>query len=259
MKRQLLELEHIDGMLVVACEQGTPEWRLARLGRLTASRIGEATARIKNGWGASRANLMGELIAERLTGMPADGYVSAAMKWGTETEPLARAAYIFYSDRDVVEIGHVLHPTIAEAGASPDGLVGEYGLLEIKCPSTATHIETLLGAPIDLVYHKQMQFQMACTGRAWCDFVSFDPRLPTEMQLFAQRILRDDKMIWQLEQDAVAFLKELTAKQTALTDKYAPRFAPPPMTPNARGDAGDQAAGIVSLCDAGGPDVERTE
>src|SRR5262245_42312967 len=242
-------------MLVVACEQGTPEWRLARLGRLTASRIGEATARIKSGWGASRANLMGELIAERLTGMPVDGYVSAAMKWGTETEPLARAAYIFYSDRDVVEIGHVLHPTLAAAGASPDGLVGDDGLLEIKCPSTATHIDTLLGAPIDLVYHKQMQFQMACPGRAWCDFVSFDPRLPTEMQIWAQRILRDDKMIAELERDAIAFLTELTVKQKALADKYAPRFAPPPMTPTARDGASDQAAGVVSLSDAGAPDA----
>jgi predicted phage-related endonuclease len=212
---------------IVSCAQGTEEWRLERLGRLTASRIGEATARIKSGWGASRANLMGELIAERLTGMPTVGYTNAAMKWGSEVEPLARAAYVFFTDREVVEVGHVLHPTIAEAGASPDGLVGDDGLIEIKCPNTATHIDTLLGKAIDGAYVAQVQFQLACcVGRRWCDWISFDPRLPASMCLFVKRIARDDKLITALEEDARLFLTELADKLAALIAKY-PSFTPP--------------------------------
>lgn len=201
-------------------EQGTDEWKRARLGMVTASRIADVTARTKTGWGAGRANYMAELIAEILTGSPRDTFTNAAMQWGTETEPQARAAYSFMFDADVTEVGFVLHPTIGGSGASPDGLVGSDGLVEIKCPNTSTHLDTLLGAEIDGKYIKQMQWQMACTGREWCDFVSFDPRLPERMQLHCRRVERDDETIRGLETAVLEFLDELRGKVDRLLCEY---------------------------------------
>lgn len=191
--------------------QGSQEWRLARLGHVTASRIADVIARTRSGPAASRANYAAELIAERLTGAPAETFTSAAMQWGVETEPLARAAYSFHADVDVTETGFIHHPQVAMSGASPDGLVGTNGLIEIKCPNTATHIETLLGAPIPDKYIIQMQWQLACTGRAWCDFVSFDPRLPEAMRLRVARIERDPSRIETLEQQVLCFLEEVSS------------------------------------------------
>lgn len=200
--------------------QGTPEWFAARLGKVTASRVADVIARTKTGYSTSRANYLAQLVAERLTGTVEDSYSNAAMRWGTETEPQARAAYEFFRDTDVAEIGFVPHPTIADAGASPDGLIGEEGLVEIKCPNTATHIDTLLGQKVPAKYVTQMQWQMACTGRAWCDFASFDPRMPAEMQLFVERVKRDDAVISDLETEVSAFLDELAAKVEALSALY---------------------------------------
>lgn len=193
----------------MAAPQGTDGWRQDRLGKLTASRMADATARIKTGWGASRATLMGELIAERLTGAPGDRFTSDAMRWGTEYEPEARAAYCFIKDVDVAETGFVDHPEIAMSGASPDGLIGATGLIEIKCPNTMTHIETLKGREAPSKYIIQMQWQMACTGREWCDFVSYDPRLPEDMRIFIKRVERDDEHIDKLAKMAREFLAEL--------------------------------------------------
>jgi putative phage-type endonuclease len=189
--------------------QGSVEWHLARLGMVTASRVADVIATTKSGWGASRANYMAELVAERLTGVPADSYSSPAMKWGTETEPLARAAYQFYADAEVVEVGFVKHPADIDSGASPDGLIGTLGLVEIKCPNTATHIDTLLGQKVPSKYVTQMQWQMACTGRQWCDFASFDPRMPEHLRLFVKRLERDQVEIDRLEGLVRAFLMEL--------------------------------------------------
>src|SRR5689334_1396302 len=127
-------------------QQGTPEWHAQRLGKVTASRLSDALAKTKNGWGASRANYMAQLAAERLTGQPQESFTNAAMQWGVDTEPHARAAYEFHTDATVEPVGFVDHPVIEMTGASPDGLVGADGLVEIKCPNTATHIETLLGS-----------------------------------------------------------------------------------------------------------------
>lgn len=190
-------------------QQGTDEWRAARLGKLTASRMAEAIARTKAGWGASRKNLMAQLIAERLTGIPAEGYMNEAMRFGTDTEPQARSAYEFFNDVTVEQVGFIDHPRILMAGASPDGLVGADGLLEIKAPNTATQIETLLSGAIPDKYVVQMQFQMACTGRKWCDFASFDPRLPERLRVFVKRIYRDDRRIGELEDQAREFLAEV--------------------------------------------------
>lgn len=193
-------------------EQGSPEWHQARLGRVTASKVSDVMAKTKSGWGASRRNYEAQLIAERLTGEATEFFQNDAMRWGTETEPAARAAYEFFRDCEVVEVGFVPHPTIEMAGASPDGLVGDNGLIEIKCPNTATHIVTVLGGSIDKKYLLQMQWQMACTGRQWCDFASFDPRMPERTQLHVQRVARDQDAIDELEREVVAFLAEIDAK-----------------------------------------------
>lgn len=203
-------------------EQGSAEWHAARLGKVTASRVADVVAKTKTGWSASRANYMAELIAERLTGTPAEKFTNAAMQWGTETEAEARAAYAFRTDADVIEVGFVEHPTIAMSGASPDGFVGDVGLVEIKSPNTATHLDTLLGQSVPGKYVTQMQWQMSCTGRQWCDFASFDPRLPESMRLYVERVPRNDALIAELEDAVVAFLRELDAKIERLVERYEP-------------------------------------
>jgi putative phage-type endonuclease len=209
--------------------QGTEEWRRARAGSLGASCFHEAIARVKNGWGAGRKNLMGRLIAERLTGMPLENFSSAAMRWGTETEPEARAAYAFYQGVNVEPLAIAYHPSILGSHASPDGCVDGTGGLEIKCPETATHIETLLTQRIDKKYLIQMQWQMACTGWPWVDFVSYDPRMPDEMQIFIQRVASDAAKIKEMEEQARQFLKELRATLVALCEKHGvpmPEWSP---------------------------------
>ena len=197
--------------------QGSPEWHQARLGKVTASRISDVAAKIKTGWGASRAKYMGELIAETLTSEPTPSYINAAMQHGTDTEPQAAAAYAFYTDAELELVGFVDHPKIDQAGCSPDRLIGKDGLVEIKCPQTSTHIDSLLGSSIPKKYIDQMQWQMACTKRKWCDFVSFDPRMPPETQLFIQRVERDKERIKDLEEMVVDFLAEMNEKIDRLT------------------------------------------
>lgn len=200
--------------------QGSQEWLNARLGKVTASRVADVIAKTKSGYSTSRANYAAQLIAERLTGEIAEGFTNAAMKWGTDIEPDARTAYEFMCDASVVQVGFVSHPTIEMTGASPDGLVGDAGLIEIKCPNTATHIETLIGGAVPAKYVTQMQWQMACTGRAWCDFVSFDPRMPEAMRMFVRRVERDAALIADLEKQVIDFLVEIDAKVTELRRLY---------------------------------------
>lgn len=201
--------------------QSDPAWATARLGHVTASRIADMMAKTKTGWGASRANYAAELVAERLTGTPSATYSNAAMQWGVETEPQARAAYEFRNDVTCGPSGFVKHFCIEWAGASPDGFVGDHGLVEFKCPNTATHIDTLLSQTIPEKYRLQMQWQMACADKAWCDFVSFDPRLPEEMRLFAKRCERDNECVADLEREAQAFLGEIDETIKRLRQRYA--------------------------------------
>jgi putative phage-type endonuclease len=200
--------------------QGSPEWFAARCGKVTASRVADVIAKTKTGYGASRANYAAELIAERLTGCTAPSFTNAAMQWGTDTEPKAREAYAARENLEVIEIGFVDHPEIINAGASPDGLVGDDGLIEIKAPNTATHLDTLLNRAVPSKYITQIQFQLACTGRDWCDFVSFDPRLPAEMQMYVRRVDRDVSHIIELETEVASFLAEIDAKVEALRQQY---------------------------------------
>lgn len=194
--------------------QGSDEWKTLRCGKVTASRVSDAVAqnRAKTGWGKTRDTYMGELIAERLSGVPAEGYSNATMQRGNEVEPEARAAYSFFRDADITEIAFVDHPTIEMAGASPDGLVNDDGLVEFKCPNTATHIDTVIRKKIDARYVTQMQWQMACTGRRWTDYISYDPRLPQDLRMYVQRVERDIARIVELESMVREFQTELDEK-----------------------------------------------
>jgi putative phage-type endonuclease len=201
-------------------EQRSAAWIEIRLGKVTASRVADIVARTKTGYSTSRANYLAELLCERMSGQQYDSYVSPAMQWGTDQEPEARLAYEFRTDAAIEEVGFIPHPAIEMSGASPDALVGDEGLAEIKCPNTSTHIETLLTGVIPSRYETQMLWQMACTGRAWCDFASFDPRLPEEMRLFVKRFHRDDARIAELEEEVRTFLFELDTTVRRLVKLY---------------------------------------
>lgn len=205
-------------MMVLNFEQGSQEWLQARAGRVTASRIADVMAKVKSGEAASRRDYRAQIIAELLTGQPQeDGFTSKEMTWGTEQEPYARASYEVKTGAMVDQVGLVLHPSIDRGAASPDGLVGwdgenaPEGLVEIKCPKTSTHLEYLMAGIAPSKYHPQMLWQMACTGAQWCDFVSFDPRLPEHLQLFVVRFPRDEKRIKEIEAEVQAFLGEVDA------------------------------------------------
>ena len=199
-------------MNVVDVQQGSDDWKQARCGYVTASRIADVMAKGKgNKEATTRANYRAEIVVEMLTGKPyeADFRPSKDMERGNEMEPYARIAYAQQSDLPVYQVGFVLHPYIDWAGASPDSLVGEDGLLEIKSPKSKTHLIYLLHDKVPTDYEKQMLWQMACTGRAWCDFVSFDNRFPPSKQLFIKRLERNDKKIAEIEKEVILFNSEV--------------------------------------------------
>ena len=198
-------------------EQRTDDWFTARLGKVTASRVADVVAKTKTGYSSSRENYMADLIVERLTGQKASTFTNAAMERGVEQEPHARAAYSARTGELVEEVGFIDHPTIPMSGASPDGLVAD-GLVEFKCPNTSTHLDTLLADEVPVRYVTQMQWQMACTNRSWCDFVSFDPRMPEHLQLFIKRIERNDMYIAELEKEVIQFLAEVDDKVKKLNE-----------------------------------------
>lgn len=175
-------------------EQGTQEWKDARCGKITASRLSDLLAKTKSGPSASRKNYIAELVIERLTEEPQDnGFVSKEMQRGIELEPEARTAYEFETGNEVEQVGFVDHPELPNTGASPDGLASEDGSVEIKCPNTATHIETIRTGKVPMKYYPQMQWVMDCTGRKWCDYVSYDPRLKdTRLTLKIIRVHRSN-------------------------------------------------------------------
>jgi putative phage-type endonuclease len=196
--------------------QGSEAWFAQRIGKATASRISDIVAKTKSGYSTSRANYMAQLVVERMTNQVAESYTNAAMEWGIENEGFARANYESKMNLLVTETGAIDHPTIPMSAASPDGLVGDDGCLEIKCPHTATHIDTLLGDEVAKKYYDQMQWQMACAERDWCDFVSFDPRMPEGLQLFIKRVPRSNLYIAELEGEVIQFLKEVDDKVNKL-------------------------------------------
>lgn len=198
-------------------EQRTPEWFQKRLGKVTASRIADLMAKTKTGPGASRANYLAQLVTERLTGTPTESYKSPAMDWGIEQEAAARAAYSARTGVLVDEVDFVDHPTM-QAGASPDGLVGEDGLIEIKCPNTSTMLEYLEDRTIPTKYRLQIQWQLAVTGRDWCDFVAFDPRLPEHLQLLVIREPRNTDLVVEITHEVNRFLAEVERKVAFLKE-----------------------------------------
>lgn len=198
-------------------------WKAARIGKVTASRIVDVMAqgRGKNTESATRNNYLAELVAERLTGRAHEGYSSSLMERGKEVEEQARNAYAFMHDIKLLPGGFVLHPSIANAGASPDVFVGDDGMAEFKCPITKTHIDTLLGKAVPRPYALQMQWQLACTGRAWCDYTSFDPYMPEDLQLLTYRIERDDHLIRTIEFEVCQFLSEVDERIALIRDKQS--------------------------------------
>ena len=191
-------------MNIVNCQQGTPEWLAARAGKVTASAISNVLMKPET---AGFRDYQAQIVAEILTGKPqGSDYTNAAMQFGTETEPLARSAYEAETGFSVDQVGMVIHPTIDRAGASPDGLVGDSALVEIKCPKVSTHLSYLIAGVVPTTYKNQMAWQMACTGRAWCDFVSFRPDLPENLQLFVVQYKRDEAKIAELETAVISFL-----------------------------------------------------
>ena len=190
-------------------EQGTPEWHQMRLGKVSASRMADLMAKTKSGASASRAKYMAQLLCERMTGQPTEFFTTAAMQRGTEIEPVARAAYEAENLVSVEQVAWVEHPTISLAGCSPDGFVGEHGLIEIKCKEIHNHLDSILNDKIDPDHQAQMMWQMACTGRQWCDYVCFDDRAPEGLQLFVKRLHRDEEKIKAMEDEVIKFLKDL--------------------------------------------------
>jgi len=205
-------------------EQGSPEWSARRLGKLTASRMADASMKKDT---AGRRNYLAQLVAERLTGAPGESFTNAAMQWRTDNEPLARAEYEILRGIDVEQVAFVDHPAIEWCGASPDGLVNDeglddYGLVEIKCPNTATHIDYMLGQKPPAKYIPQMLLQLACTGRQWCDFVSYDPRLPDGYRLFVVRFEPTAEELLVTETTAREFLHDVAVTINRLREIAQP-------------------------------------
>ena len=190
-------------------EQRSPEWLQVRWGKVTASRMADIIAKTKSGYAASRKNYLAELVIERLTTPPTEdnGYKNQSMQFGIDNEPVARLAYELETGNTVEEA--FFEQLDDDIGASPDGYVRDDGLIEIKCPNTATHIDTLRSQKVPNQYFVQIQGQLLCTGRDWCDFVSFDPRLPENAQLFIKRVNRDELFIKELRHELKKFIKEV--------------------------------------------------
>ena len=188
-------------------EQRSEEWFQARLGLVTASRVSDVLAKIKSGESASRRNYKIQLVSERLTGERQESYINQAMQDGIDREQFARDRYV-QEHGEVEEVGFVKHPTL-EAGASPDGMVGDDGILEIKCPMASTHTESLMSQDVPSKYIPQIQFQLRCSGRKWCDFVSYHPMFPKHLQLFVKRVEADEVYQAELDKEIELFLVEV--------------------------------------------------
>ena len=198
------------GKIYTDVEQGSPEWHEARCGSIGATAINDIMSSGKgSAESAGRKNYRAAKVCEILTRCTAENYVNAAMQRGTDLEPMARDVYSFVKGVEVEQVGLIKHPYLDYSHASPDGLVGDDGMIEIKVPSPANHIEYLLGGVVPSIYVKQLQWQMACSGRIWNDFVSYGPELPEDLQLFVVRMMRDDAMIAEMENAVVAFKRTI--------------------------------------------------
>lgn len=197
-------------MKIIEFPQGSAEWATARAGKVTASCMDKVLAKIKTGEAAARRDYRAQIVAEILTGQPQDsGFINDEMRWGIEQEPFAVASYEVRTQQLTDPVGLVVHPLIERSAASPDRLVGSDGLLEVKCPKTATHLKYLTDGIVPTDYEPQMMWQMACCERAWVDFISFDPRLPSHLRFFRKRLERNDARIKEIEREVIAFLVDV--------------------------------------------------
>lgn len=197
-------------------EQGSPEWFAQRCGHLTASRMGDLLAKTKTGPAASRANLLAQLVCERLTGKPVELFESADMRRGSELEPLARDQYEARTGSIVLPAEFVRHPTIPFFGASPDGYADD-GLVEIKCLNAANHIAILRGGSIEK-YLPQVQTQMLCAERKWVDLSFWHPDFPEHLRLKIIRVAARQDYQRSLEEEAQRFLAEVSVETKALQE-----------------------------------------
>lgn len=215
---------------ILRIPQGSHEWFMARCGRVTASDVDKVMAFLKRGEKKggdteARAGYKATIVGEILTGEPnMDGYVTSFMSDGVENEPYARAAYEVSQDVSVDTVGFIIHPNIDRSGASPDGLVGNNGGVEVKCPKTKNHIAYMLAGELPEEYEPQVMFNIACAGREWWDFVSFDARLPLRHQLFIKRVYRNEHRIKEIEEGVMRFLDEVDATIAKL-DRINPQVS----------------------------------
>jgi putative phage-type endonuclease len=201
--------------------QGTDEWRQARVGSVGASDAPKVVRRTKTGYSADRDSLMAAKVLERLTGVPVEVFKTQAMLQGTAREPEARLLYSIVKNVEVEEVGIVLHPSIKGAHASPDGLIETGGLVEIKAPMPAQHLDMLINGVISNDHFVQMMWQLSCTGREWCDFVSYSSDFPSKMQMVIKRVHRDETLIRDLEREIAMFIKEIDRKIAELSRRFA--------------------------------------
>ena len=190
-------------------EQGTDEWKMARLGHVSASNLDAVMAKVKTGEAKTRLDYKIRVATEQITNAIQDSYSNQYMEWGIEQEPFARMAYEARTESFVEKTGFWKHPDIKWFGCSPDGLVGDDGLIEIKCPKSTTHVKYLLDNQLPDDYYWQVHGQMLVTGRKWVDFISFDPRMPEHKQLFIIRVNRDEEVMAQLKVAVIGFLGEV--------------------------------------------------
>lgn len=197
-------------------QQGSDDWLVARSGHATASRFKDILAKVKSGESASRRNYRMAVVTERLVGGPIASFTNTAMQHGTDHEPFARMAYESRTGAFVDEVGFLTHPTIAWCGGSPDGLINDDGIIEIKCPYVSTvHVETIQGG-MPSEHLAQCHGLLWISGRQWVDFVSFDPRMPEHLQLHVERIARNEKYIETLAAEVCIFLAEVDTLHAGL-------------------------------------------
>lgn len=190
--------------------QRTDEWWKKRLGKITASRIGDIMPGARGAYKDSREALAYSLAAEWLTSTPQNTFVTHSMQWGIDQEPNAKLAYTAKTDLEIREADFYQHPTIALSGGSPDGLIQENGLVEIKCPETHTHLKSLCEYYIKPQYIYQMQWCMECAGKTYCDFVSFDPRVKAPYNIWIYEVERDNEMIAKIKEEVLLFIDYLS-------------------------------------------------
>jgi putative phage-type endonuclease len=195
-------------------QENREEWLKQRLGLVTGSAISNV---LMDSSKAGYRNYMAQLVCERLTGEPTETYISPAMQHGIDTEDEARAAYMARNAVIVEEVGFIRHPKL-EAGCSPDGIVGQDGLIEIKCVQPATALDLLESKKVPADHYNQIQWQLAVTGRDWCDYVVYQPKLPERLRLNVMRVVRNQSDILNMTVKVEQFLEELNRKVKKLKE-----------------------------------------